>query len=344
MSSGVDIGPKLLLDWRQSEDSHFLQAGAGSVAIHILLFGLLVWLAGLDTGRTANSGAIAANLRKITPLVAPPAELTQKAPNKGKVSKEVNVEDLKPRPPSTERLPPAPATRAFQPPRPQNPAPPQPAARMTEPPKLDTPTDAPPAPPAAGSPQAPPPQIQSEEKPKLAFQTPGQRGTAAQKSPSLAKIVPPKTTVDEAIRSVAHGGGQGGVVVGDLDQPPLLSDTMRLPPSPAKTGSSLELLSDPMGVDFKPYLIRILATVRRNWFAVIPESARLGTRGLVQLQFVIDRSGQVPKLVIAMPSGSEALDRAAVAGISASVPFPPLPQEFKGREIRLQFSFKYNLR
>jgi TonB family protein len=103
-------------------------------------------------------------------------------------------------------------------------------------------------------------------------------------------------------------------------------------------------MSDPMGVDFKPYLIRILALVRRNWFAVIPESARLGNRGLVQLQFIIDRNGQVPKLVIATPSGSEALDRAAVAGISASVPFPPLPGEFKGREIRLQFAFKYNVK
>jgi outer membrane biosynthesis protein TonB len=48
--------------------------------------------------------------------------------------------------------------------------------------------------------------------------------------------------------------------------------------------------------------------------------------------------------VIETPSGVEALDRAAVAGISASVPFPPLPSEFKGSEIRLQFAFKYNVR
>jgi TonB family protein len=58
--------------------------------------------------------------------------------------------------------------------------------------------------------------------------------------------------------------------------------------------------------------------------------------------FIIDRNGQVPKLVIATPSGSEALDKAAVAGVSASVPFPPLPKDFKGQEVRLQFSFKYN--
>jgi TonB family protein len=57
----------------------------------------------------------------------------------------------------------------------------------------------------------------------------------------------------------------------------------------------------------------------------------------------VDRSGQVPKLVIASTSGVDALDRAAVAGVSASVPLPPLPPEFQGKEVRLQFSFKYNV-
>ncbi len=98
-----------------------------------------------------------------------------------------------------------------------------------------------------------------------------------------------------------------------------------------------------MGVDFRPYLIRVLAAVRRNWFAVIPESAKLGQTGRAVLQFAIDRTGNVPKLVIAVPSGREALDRAAVAGISASNPFPPLPPEFKGGQIRLQLVFRYNL-
>jgi hypothetical protein len=37
------------------------------------------------------------------------------------------------------------------------------------------------------------------------------------------------------------------------------------------------------------------------------------------------------------------MDRAAVAGVSASNPFPPLPPEYKGREIRVQFVFSYNL-
>ena len=59
-------------------------------------------------------------------------------------------------------------------------------------------------------------------------------------------------------------------------------------------------------------------------------------------QFIIDRRGGVPKLVIAEPSGTAAFDRAAVAGISASYPFPPLPTTLKGNEIRLQLAFTYN--
>jgi TonB family protein len=114
-------------------------------------------------------------------------------------------------------------------------------------------------------------------------------------------------------------------------------------PVPGKLGSSLELQSDPMGVDFRPYLIRVLSAVKRNWLAVVPESARLGRRGKVVIQFAISKEGAVPKLVIAVPSGAEALDRAAVAGISASNPFPPLPAEFRGSVIRLQLNFLYNL-
>tara|TARA_Y100000588_G_scaffold379929_3_gene462956 strand:+ start:5241 stop:6179 length:939 start_codon:yes stop_codon:yes gene_type:complete len=118
-----------------------------------------------------------------------------------------------------------------------------------------------------------------------------------------------------------------------------------VPPLPGNTGSNLELLSDPRGVDFRPYLTRILIIVRRNWHAVIPESARLGiNRGNVSLQFSISRDGTVPKLVIFHSSGVPELDRAAVASISASNPFPPLPDEFTGQVVRLQFKFSYNMK
>ena len=352
MLSGADSGPNFLLDWHESDNARrHWYAGTGSLVVHAAIIALVVVLGDLSGPAPRQATEIIPNFREAIHLVLP-ADLTQKAPNKGKIAKEVNVEDLKPRPPSQQRLPPAPAVRAFQPPKPGMPGPlaPSPAPRMVEPPKIPEQTTAqntPPLPPAlAGTPKAPPPpQIQPVEQPKLAFQTPGQEGPSEHKGPG--KLQPPKSDVESVVREMARAGGggaAGNIIVGDLDQPPDLPPSIHLPPSPGHSGSSLELKSDPMGVDFRPYLIQILALVRRNWSAVIPESARLGNRGLVELQFIIDRKGQVPKLVIATPSGSEALDRAAVAGISASVPFPPLPNEFKGQQIRLQFAFKYNFK
>ena len=61
------------------------------------------------------------------------------------------------------------------------------------------------------------------------------------------------------------------------------------------------------------------------------------------VSFVVNQDGSIPKLVIADPSGLDPLDRAAVAGLSMSNPLPPLPKDFKGPFIRLQFSFNYNL-
>ena len=143
--------------------------------------------------------------------------------------------------------------------------------------------------------------------------------------------------------NVGKSSGTSGISVGDGASGGGGIDTgIALPRSPSKTASNLELLSDPQGVDFRPYLIKVLAAVRRNWFAVIPESAKFGRTGKVLIQFAISRNGQVPKLVIVSPSGADPLDRAAVAGISASNPFPPLPPEFKGDVIRLQFAFSYN--
>jgi TonB family protein len=104
-----------------------------------------------------------------------------------------------------------------------------------------------------------------------------------------------------------------------------------------------QILSDTQGVDFGPYLARIIYMVRQNWYAVIPESARLGQKGRVMLDFDIQKDGAVPGVDLAASSGAEPLDRAAEAAINASIPFPPLPSEFHGNHLKLRFIFLYNL-
>lgn len=111
-------------------------------------------------------------------------------------------------------------------------------------------------------------------------------------------------------------------------------------------GGTVQMLTPTEGVDFSNYLARVLASVRRNWYAVIPESARLGERGMVVIQFRIMRNGQVPypEPNLVATSGREPLDRAAMASISASNPFEPLPAAFSGPYIELRFIFLYNMR
>ena len=89
----------------------------------------------------------------------------------------------------------------------------------------------------------------------------------------------------------------------------------------------MDVLSDTMGVDFGPYLARVLHDVRENWYRIIPESARapLMKKGKVSIEFAILKNGQVAGLQIVGTSGDVALDRAAYGGITASKPFPPLP-------------------
>ncbi len=267
--------------------------------------------------------------RSVTLVAPPPNELTQRAPNRGKISKEFNLASLlravapAPKPELARSVPPPPA--------------------LPEPPKLEAETKVAQAPPPAlgNSPTAPPPppQIQPQkQKPKLAFETPG--ATTGVPDKNAPKIQQPKTDVAEVARSTGRSG-PGGVKVGDVDDP-ALPQLPALPSAPSQK-SSVELLSDPLGVDFKPYLIQVLAAVRRNWLAVIPESARMGQRGRVVIQFMIDRDGYVPKLVIAIPSGTLALDRAAVTGVSASNPFPRLPTGYRADTVRLQLVFSYNL-
>jgi TonB family protein len=314
---------RLLLNWDIDADRRRTRrAGSVSLLVHAVAILALVLV-------PRQAFQMKEEPHRVTPLIAPPVDVTQNTPNRGKISKEFNVESVQPRPAiRTPR-----AAPHFAQPKPSSP-PSQPAP-LPEPPKIEQETGGPKLPVAAQQAPPPLPQIKTEE-PKLAFETPG--GTSPGKNQGLGRLATPSASVSEAMQNLARGGGGGGMVVGDGG----VGDDVNLLPAPGKQGSNLELLSDPMGVDFRPYLLQILGTVRRNWFAVMPESASLGRRGRVAVQFAIAKDGKVTKIVFGTQSGADALDRAAVASISMSNPFPPLPNEFRGSVIRLQFTFMYN--
>jgi TonB family protein len=104
---------------------------------------------------------------------------------------------------------------------------------------------------------------------------------------------------------------------------------------------ALDILSDTQGVDFGPYLQRILQNVRENWYHLIPESAEM-KKGKLAIEFAITKDGQVADMRLVTSSGDVALDRPAWGAITASNPFPPLPGEFTGPYLALRFRFYYN--
>jgi TonB family protein len=104
---------------------------------------------------------------------------------------------------------------------------------------------------------------------------------------------------------------------------------------------ALDILSDTQGVDFGPYLQRILQDVKENWYHLIPESAEM-KKGKLAIEFAITKDGKVADMRLIATSGDVALDRPAWGSITASNPFPPLPNEFTGPYLALRFRFYYN--
>jgi TonB family protein len=324
-----EIPLNLLLDLREPDfRRRVTRAAIGSVLAHLAIVPLLLSMLGAPPRQTEI--VIAPDVRRSVSLVAPPPkeyEPTQTAPNKGKVTRELDVRSsLEATPTNAPRVQPsAPSPGRAATPQPAPAAPPVQIAEAPrpEPPRVE-PSAPPPAPVTGSVPDAVPPA--TKQKPKLAFES-VESNSVPKPNPLGSTITQlPKNPVEEAMKSAARKDGGGGVTLG------------------AQGGFSAapQLLSDPKGVDFRPYLIQVVTAVRRNWFAVMPESARMGRRGTVLIQFIIDKRGGVPKLVIADSSGIEAFDRAAVAGVSASTPFLPLPAEYKGDQIRLQLAFTYN--
>lgn len=210
--------------------------------------------------------------------------------------------------------------------KPETPAPPQQAQApqvaqnpTEQPPVQQPPQQSPPAPPASQIAQVAPP--------------PTPRPTP---QPTFGGSMSASSAVEEAARAVAANrggyGGEGGDFGTNLGQ------------SGAKTVGQLDVLSDTMGVDFGPYLSRVVQNVRANWYNIIPEVARppIMKKGKLSIEFAILKDGKVAGMKLATGSGDVALDRAAWGGITASNPFPPLPQEFGGQYLYLRFNFFYN--
>lgn len=147
----------------------------------------------------------------------------------------------------------------------------------------------------------------------------------------------PGQQIQQALRAASQGGfNGGGAVSGD--------NGLNAPSEHRGIQGSVDILSDTMGVNFSHYLQEVIADTKRAWYPIIPDEARppLNKQGIVQIRFRIYPDGSVHEMLLYGPSGDVALDRAAWGGITGATPYPPLPKQFKGKYLELQFNFLYN--
>jgi periplasmic protein TonB len=75
-----------------------------------------------------------------------------------------------------------------------------------------------------------------------------------------------------------------------------------------------------------------------------PEAQSRSETGVTQLAFSVDRSGGVHHAHVVRSSGSNVLDREAVALAERASPMPPPPAEITGAQIPIQVPIRYNAR
>lgn len=90
--------------------------------------------------------------------------------------------------------------------------------------------------------------------------------------------------------------------------------------------------------DFGPYMKDLQKRIKAKWE---PPKGNESKRAIVL--FKIAKNGELLKIRIFKTSGVFAVDNAALKAIKDTAPFKPLPKEFKGKSIDIQFTFDYNV-
>ncbi len=258
--------------------------------------------------------------RELTTLTAP----TLTAPRLRSAPPAVDTRTLEHLRATAPKVPTPAAPRAEQPtPEPRTPAPrPLPSAPTpnlapsTAPPNIPVPSA-----PQPVTPRTPPPVVADAPRPQPSTK-PNFGGVPQSASDSI----------QQAIHSATRGGGGGGGSVthnrGGAD----------LGMGPA------EILSDTQGVNFNPYLRRILQEIYDQWIPLIPEEARppLRKSGVTMVRFTILPDGTIGAMHLDGSTHDDALNKAAWGSITGVGQFPALPSQFHGPNLELRIHYLVN--
>lgn len=195
-------------------------------------------------------------------------------------------------------------------------------------PPAPQPQQAAPAPPAP-QPQQPLPQHPPQQQAMVEAPTP---------APTRPNFSTPSQTAGDAIRQAAQQAAQNRGQGGDYGA--------NIPVAHQGLNTGVDVLSDTMGVDFNPYLRKIIREIYNTWLPLIPEEARppLNKQGETLIRFTILPDGRIGAMNIDASTQDTALDRAAWGSITGVGQFPPLPSQFHGPNLELRIHYLVNKR
>lgn len=108
-------------------------------------------------------------------------------------------------------------------------------------------------------------------------------------------------------------------------------------PSPGNPNGApgIDALRQP---NWGPYMRNLEQRIKRNWTPPKGDSSKR-----VVIIFTIGRDGRLLSSKVEKTSGVPLVDRAAMSAVELSAPFPPLPPEFRGQSVPIEFTFDYNV-
>lgn len=147
---------------------------------------------------------------------------------------------------------------------------------------------------------------------------------------------PPAQSAGDMVENAVRSARPGGRVPGGIRSSSRGGGDVGMGPA--------EILSDTQGVNFNPYLQRILREIYDVWIPLIPEEARppLMKSGVTMIRFKILPDGTIGGIYLDGSTHDEALNRAAWGSITGVGQFPPLPSQFHGPNLELRIHYLVN--
>ena len=223
------------------------------------------------------------------------------------------------------------------------------AAKPTQQPKASKPSPAKPAPPTARPSSRPVTAPAPTAKPSTPFTVPAPKGAPVGKTLATGPVG--GTSAHTGAKSSASSGGAPKSSGSYAPRPSLSPSSGGGSNSPLARGSSgsgnvgnpgggggapgIDALREP---DFGPYMRELQRRIKLNWD---PPKGNESKR--VVLLFKIAKDGRLLSCRVHKSSGLPSADQAALKAVELTAPFRPLPADFRGQSIDIQFTFDYNV-